>query len=98
VGAAFAVFGVHGALWTIVNASIQQRLTPPAMLGRVSSAYFFLAAGGNSLGALLGGVVASRFGLTAPYWIGFVVAAGVTAVTWRVFDRETIAAAYVEVP
>jgi hypothetical protein len=39
--------------------------------------------------------VATRFGLTAPYWIGFVVAAVVTATTWRVFDRATIAAAYV---
>jgi hypothetical protein len=39
-------------------------------------------------------VVATHFGLVAPYWIGFVVAALVTAATWRVFDRRTIAAAY----
>jgi len=92
VGAAFAVFGVHGALWTMVGTSLRQRLTPPELLGRVNSAYLFLAAGGNAVGALLGGVVASRFGLTAPYWIGFVVAALVTAATWRVFDRRTMAA------
>ena len=42
---------------------------------------------------LLGGLVATRFGLTAPYWIGFVVAAAVTAATWRVFDRATMTAA-----
>ncbi|HLL69629.1 MAG TPA: MFS transporter [Micromonosporaceae bacterium] len=94
VGAALAVFGVHGALWTMVTTSLRQRLTPPAMLGRVNSAYLFIAAGGNALGALLGGLVASRFGLTAPYWIGFVLAAAVTAVTWREFDRRTMAAAY----
>jgi MFS family permease len=94
VGAAFAAFGVHAALWTIVSTSIRQRLTPPEMLGRVNSAYLFLVAGGNAIGALLGGVVATHFGLTAPYWIGFVVAALVTAATWRVFDRRTIAAAY----
>jgi predicted MFS family arabinose efflux permease len=92
VGAAFAVFGVHGALWTIVSISLRQRLTPPALLGRVTSTYMFVAAGGNALGALLGGIVANRFGLTAPYWIGFVVAAVVTAATWRVFDRRTLAA------
>jgi hypothetical protein len=34
------------------------------------------------------------FGLCAPYWIGFAVAIAVTATTWRVFDRATIAAAY----
>jgi MFS family permease len=94
VGAAFAAFGVHASLWTIVGTSIRQRLTPPEMLGRVNSAYLFIVAGGNAVGALLGGVVATHFGLVAPYWIGFVVAALVTAATWRVFDRRTIAAAY----
>lgn len=93
-GVAFAVFGVHAALWTIVTTSLLQRLTPAPMMGRVNSTYLFLAAGGNSFGALLGGVVGARFGLTAPYWVGFVVAAVVTAATWRVFDRATIAAAY----
>ena len=95
VGVGFAVFGVHAALWTIVTGSLLQRLTPPAMIGRASSTYLFLANAGNAFGALLGGAVGARFGLTSPYWIGFVVAAVVTATTWRVFDRATIAAAYV---
>lgn len=94
VGVNMAVFGVHGALWTMVSTSMLQRLTPASMLGRVNSAYLFLAAGGNAVGALLGGVIATYFGLRAPYWIGFVVAIAVTATTWRVFDRDTIAAAY----
>jgi len=94
VGVGFAVFGVHAALWTIVTGSLLQRLTPPAMIGRASSTYLFLANAGNAFGAVLGGAVGARFGLTAPYWIGFVVAAVVTATTWRVFDRATIAAAY----
>jgi MFS family permease len=92
VGAAFLVFGVHASLWTIVSTSMSQRVTPKHMMGRVSSVYLFLAAGGNAFGALLGGVLATRFGLTAPYWVGFVVAAVVTAATWRVFDRATMAA------
>ncbi|GAA1809364.1 MFS transporter [Planosporangium flavigriseum] len=93
VGAILALFGVHGSLWMIVTMSLLQRLTPAAMLGRVNSAYLFLAAGGTAFGAVLGGVVATHFGLTAPYWIGFVVAAAVTAATWRVFDRRSMAAA-----
>lgn len=96
VGVILALFGVHNSLWTIVSTSLRQRLTPEAMLGRVNSAYLFLVAGGNAVGALLGGAVATRFGLTAPYWIGFVVAAAVTAATWRVFDRRTMAATYAE--
>jgi MFS family permease len=66
------------------------------MLGRVGSTGLFVAAGGNCVGAVLGGVIASNFGLTAPYWIGFVVAVLVSAATWRVFDRATVAAAYAE--
>jgi MFS family permease len=96
VGAGFAVFGVHASLWTIVSNSIRQRLTPAAMQGRVSSVYLFVAAGGNALGAVLGGALASQFGLPAPYWLGLVVALVVSAATWRVFDRATIAAAYTE--
>jgi hypothetical protein len=46
------------------------------------------------VGALLGGVVASGISITAPYWIGFAVAIIVSAATWRVFDRATVAHAY----
>jgi hypothetical protein len=43
---------------------------------------------------VLGGALASAFGLTAPYWVGFVVAVVVAACTWRVFDRATVTQAY----
>jgi MFS family permease len=98
IGFALFAFGVHGALWTIVGASLRQRLTPPEMLGRVGSTTLFVAAGGNCIGALLGGVIASSFGITAPYWIGFVVAVIVSAATWRVFDRAKVAQAYTQQP
>ena len=96
VGVALFLFGVHGALWGLVGSSLRQRLAPPEMLGRVASSTLFVSAGGNCLGAVLGGGLASAFGLTAPYWVGFVVAAVVTALTWRVFDRATVSAAYAE--
>lgn len=94
IGFALFAFGLHGSLWTIVASSLRQRLTPPHMQGRVGSTNLFVAAGGNCVGAVLGGVVAARFGITAPYWAGFVVAALVSAATWRVFDRTTVSAAY----
>jgi MFS family permease len=96
VGFMLFAFGVHAALWTIVGSSLRQRLTPPDMLGRVASTSLFIAAGGNCVGAMLGGVIAARFGITAPYWTGFVVAAIVSATTWRVFNRATVAQAYAE--
>ncbi|WBB80844.1 MFS transporter [Micromonospora sp. WMMD882] len=96
VGAALTLFGVHGALWGIVAVSLRQRLTPPRLLGRVGSVNLFVVAGGNCVGALLGGALVARFGLTAPYWVGFVVATLVTAATWRVFDRAAVARAYAQ--
>jgi MFS family permease len=94
VGFMLFAFGVHGALWTIVGSSLRQRLTPPEMMGRVASTGLFIAAGGNCVGAVLGGVIAARFGITAPYWAGFVVAVLVSASTWRVFNRAAVAQAY----
>ena len=96
VGFMMFAFGVHGALWSIVGSSLRQRLTPPELLGRVGSTSLFIAAGGNCAGALLGGVIAARFGITAPFWAGFVVAVIVAASTWRVFNRAAVAQAYAE--
>jgi MFS family permease len=96
VGFMLFAFGVHAALWTIVGSSLRQRLTPPEMMGRVASTGLFIAAGGNCVGAVLGGVIAARFGITAPYWAGFVVAVLVSASTWRVFNRAAVAEAYAE--
>jgi MFS family permease len=98
VGFMLFAFGVHAALWTIVGSSLRQRLTPPEMLGRVVSTSLFISAGGNCVGAVLGGVVAARFGITAPYWVGFVIAVIVSATTWRIFNRATVAQAYAEPP
>ncbi|MEV1332958.1 MFS transporter [Micromonospora costi] len=98
IGFALFAFGVHSSLWNIVANSLRQRLTPEPLQGRAASTTLFVAAGGNCLGALLGGVIAARFGLTAPYWVGFVVAVAVSAATWRVFDRATVARAYADPP
>ena len=96
VGLMMFVFGVHASLWSIVAASLRQRMTPPEMLGRVGSTNLFIAAGGNCIGALLGGTLATAFGITAPYWVAFAVAVGVSASTWRVFNRATVARAYAD--
>jgi predicted MFS family arabinose efflux permease len=96
VGFMMFLFGMHASLWSIVAASLRQRLTPPEMLGRVGSTNLFIAAGGNCIGALLGGAIAAAFGITAPYWVAFVVAVAVSAATWRVFNRATVAQAYAD--
>jgi MFS family permease len=87
-------FGIHSALWTMVGSSLRQRLTPPDMMGRSASLNLFIAFGGNAIGAMLGGVLAKQFGITAPYWVACVVAAIVAASTWHVFSRAEVAKAY----
>ena len=72
-GLTLAVFGVHAAIWSILTVTLRQRLVPDDLLGRVSSAYALFSAGGAAVGALLGGILAHDFGITAPFWFAFVV-------------------------
>jgi MFS family permease len=68
--------GVASMLWNVITVSLRQRLVPPHLLGRVTSAYRVVGLGSMPVGAALGGVVAQGFGLRAPW----VVAGAVLAV------------------
>jgi hypothetical protein len=50
----------------------------------------------STMSALGSGLTAARFGITAPFWAGFVVAVIVSASTWRVFNPAAVAQAYAE--
>lgn len=82
VGALMVVISFGFTLGNIVAISVRQTAIPNAMLGRVTSVYRFLAVGVVPLGALLGGLTASAFGITAPFWVagvGLVLLGIVTA-------------------
>ncbi|WP_406128060.1 MFS transporter [Streptomyces sp. NBC_00989] len=66
VVAALGVFGSMSMLWNVNTTTLMQQRTPADMLGRVSSAFRTLAAAGAPLGALLGGAVATAWGLNTP--------------------------------
>ncbi|MFE2417971.1 MFS transporter [Streptomyces hokutonensis] len=66
VVAALAVFGFMGMLWNVNTTTLMQQRTPADMLGRVSSAFRTLAVAGAPLGALLGGLTATAWGLNTP--------------------------------
>ncbi|WP_405971438.1 MFS transporter [Streptomyces sp. NBC_00988] len=66
VVAALAVFGFMSMLWNVNTTTLMQQRAPADMLGRVSSAFRTLAAAGAPLGALLGGAVATAWGLNTP--------------------------------
>ncbi|MEU9171497.1 MFS transporter [Streptomyces sp. NPDC048420] len=64
--AAMAVFGFMGMVWNVRTTTLMQQRSPAAQLGRVSAAFRTLAVAGAPLGALLGGAVATAWGLNTP--------------------------------
>jgi MFS family permease len=77
------VFGAYAFVWAAVSTTVRQRATPTALQGRVGSVYMVAVVGGLVIGQALGGVIASRWGLTAPFWFAFVGAGITLALVWR---------------
>ncbi len=77
------VFGVHAFVWGTTATSVRQRAVPTQLQGRVGSVYLIGVQGGIVVGAALGGVLASRWGVTAPFWFAFVGSALLVALLWR---------------
>ncbi len=76
-------FGAYAFVWGTLSQSVRMRATPPELQGRVGAAYTVGLYGGLVVGQFLGGVIAERWGLTAPFWFAFVGSAITLAVLWR---------------
>lgn len=90
-----AVQAFATTIWSILAVSLRQLIVPTHLFGRINSIYRWISTGAMPLGALFGGVLASQYGLQAPYF----AAAGLlllatTAIVIRLTD-STIAAAIV---
>lgn len=81
--AVFFVFGAHAFVWGTTSTSVRQRAVPGAMQGRVGSVYMLGMMGGLVVGAAIAGPLAHRWGITAPFWFGFVGSALILAVIWK---------------
>jgi MFS family permease len=81
------VFGAHAFVWGTTSTVVRQRAVPDALLGRVTGLYHVGVVAGIVVGTPIGGLLARTFGITAPFWFGFVGSAILVAVLWREFEH-----------
>ena len=67
----FFLFGAHASIWGTTSSTIRQRAVPLALQGRVTSVNALGTFAGLVAGAAIGGPVAARWGITAPFWFAF---------------------------
>jgi MFS family permease len=75
-------FGIHLVYWATIATTVRQRAVPLELQGRVGSVYNFAMLGGLVVGSVVGGVLAHRWGITAPYWFGFFGCAVILVAIW----------------
>jgi MFS family permease len=81
------VFGVHAFIWGTTSTVVRQRAVPDELLGRVTGVYSVGVIGGMVVGTPIGGLLARTFGITAPFWFGFLGSALLVVILWRQFGH-----------
>ena len=81
------VFGAHAFVWGTTSTVVRQRAVPDALLGRVTGVYHVGVIGGIVIGTPIGGLLARSFGITAPFWFGFVGSGVLVVLLWREFEK-----------
>ena len=79
----FFVFGAHAFVWGTTSITVRQRAVPTALQGRVGSVNLVGVYGGLVVGSGVGGALAQRFGVTAPFWFAFGGSALFVVLIWR---------------
>ena len=79
----FVIFGAHAFIWGTTSTTVRQRAVPAEFQGRVGSVYLTGVVGGIVIGSGIGGLIASFWGITAPFWFAFGGSALILALIWR---------------
>jgi MFS family permease len=87
--ATMVVFGAHEFVWGTTGETVRQRAVPDELLGRVTGVYRVANVSGLVIGTPIGGLLARAYGITAPFWFGFIGSALLVIVLWRRFDLIT---------
>jgi MFS family permease len=83
----FFVFGAHAFVWGTTSITIRQRAVPGRLQGRVNSVNTICVFGGLVLGSAVGGLLATHYGLTAPFWFAFAGSVVFLVLLWRELSR-----------
>jgi MFS family permease len=81
--AIFFLFGAHAFIWGTTSMTVRQRAVPTELQGRVGSLNTISVYGGLVIGSGIGGLLATRYGVTAPFWFAFVGSAIFVVALWR---------------
>ena len=79
----FTVFGAHAFIWMTTAISIRQAAVPEELQGRVVGVNMVGVYSTLVVGAALGGPIAQRWGITAPFWFAFVGSAIFVVLIWK---------------
>ncbi|MEU7858431.1 MFS transporter [Nonomuraea sp. NPDC049141] len=82
-GSIFLAFGAHAFIWGTTSVTVRQRAVPRELQGRVGSVNTVCVYAGLVVGSLIGGVLATRFGVAAPFWFAFAGSAVFVVLLWR---------------
>jgi predicted MFS family arabinose efflux permease len=85
--AIFFVFGAHAFIWGTTSITVRQRAVPSELQGRVGSVNVIATYAGLVAGSAIGGILASHFGVTAPFWFAFGGSALFVVLLWRELSR-----------
>ncbi|MEV0455018.1 MFS transporter [Catellatospora methionotrophica] len=85
--AIFFVFGAHAFVWGTTSVTVRQRAVPEQLQGRVNSLNTICVFGGLVVGSVIGGVLATHYGVTAPFWFAFAGSAAFVVLLWRELTR-----------
>jgi len=78
----FFVFGAHAFVWHTTSITVRQRAVPQHLQGRVGSVNMISVYGGLVVGSAIGGVLATHYGVTAPFWFAFAGSALFVVLLW----------------
>lgn len=79
------LFGAHAFIWGTTSATVRQRAVPNELMGRIGGVNRMATLGGLVIGAPLGGLLATAYGITAPFWFGFIGSAILVILLWSQF-------------